>query len=74
MEDVEGDKAIDDDPFELAPIIEAVMNDHKGKKRSYQDVEYTLPIQCVEPKRNRPRKSLFLEAEETSHERFPKSP
>lgn len=27
------DKAMEDDPFELAPIIEAVMNDKKKKKK-----------------------------------------
>lgn len=64
---------MDNDPFELAPIIEVVINEHKGKKQSYQEVEYTEPSQCVEPKYIRSRKSLFSEVEKTSCKGSPKS-
>lgn len=65
---------MNDDPFELAPIIKVVMNEQKGKKRGYQEVEYSVPCLWWEPKNNRSRKSLFLEAEETSLKGSPKTP
>lgn len=51
-----GHGVLDDDPFDLATIIEAVMNETKRKKYSFQEVEYVELVMCVEPKTNRPRK------------------
>lgn len=31
---------MDDDPFELVPIIEVVSNENKRKKRAFHEVEY----------------------------------
>ncbi|KAM1121104.1 hypothetical protein ACFX19_002872 [Malus domestica] len=39
----ENEKRIDDDPFELEPIIEAVMKENNSRKRSFHDVESTVP-------------------------------
>ncbi|KAM1007206.1 hypothetical protein ACFX2A_003889 [Malus domestica] len=68
---VVGGRATDDDPFELAPIIEAVMNENKGRKRGAQEVECSEPG-GNEPKANRPRKCLFREVGETTLEGSPK--
>lgn len=44
---------LNDDLFDLAPIIEAVMNGKKRKKkRSIQEVEYVELVMCLEPKTN----------------------
>ncbi|KAM0991237.1 hypothetical protein ACFX2C_009647 [Malus domestica] len=55
-----------DDPFDLAPIIEAVMNEHKRKKRVHQEVKYSESDLCVEPVDTKPRMSFAIEAKETS--------
>ncbi|KAM1554941.1 hypothetical protein EV2_007808 [Malus domestica] len=60
------DLATDDDPFELEAIIEAVMNENKGKKRSVREVEYDEVNPCVEPKRSKLSRESYVEAEETS--------
>ncbi|KAM2993817.1 hypothetical protein FF2_045869 [Malus domestica] len=62
----ENGKHIDDDPFDLEEIIEAVMKESKSRKRSFRDVESTVPVLCLEPKSTKQRRSLFAEAEETS--------
>lgn len=49
---------MDDDLFELEPIIEAVMNEHKRKKRLYHELEYTEPVPCMEPDHTKPKMSL----------------
>lgn len=40
---VEENKVMNDDPFELAPVIKVVMNEHKGKKH-YHSKRWS--IQC----------------------------
>ncbi|KAM2124048.1 hypothetical protein ACFX1Q_014687 [Malus domestica] len=60
------DLATDDDHFELEAIIEAVMNENKGKKRSVREVEYDEVNPCVEPKRSKLSRESYVEAEETS--------
>ncbi|KAM1745806.1 hypothetical protein ACFX11_012503 [Malus domestica] len=60
------DQVMGDDPFDLAPIIEAVMNEHKRKKRVHHEVEYSESELCVEPVHTKPRRSFAIEAEETS--------
>lgn len=67
-------EAMEDDHFNLIPIIDEVMKNQSGKKRPIQEMEYTEPIEICEPKRNRPRKVLSSELKETSLERSPKSP
>ncbi|KAM0971575.1 hypothetical protein ACFX13_019757 [Malus domestica] len=67
------DLAKDDDPFELKAIIEAVMNENKGKKRSAREVEYDEVNPCVEPKRSKLSRKTYVEAEETSREGSPRS-
>lgn len=64
----------EDDPFELDPIIEAVMKQQKMRKRTIQEVEYVEQVECMEPQSSRPRKLVFYEAEETSLKGSPKSP
>lgn len=71
---VEGKRVMDDDPFELAPIIEVVTKGNKGKNQQFQEVEYATPGECGEPKCIRPRMIVFSKAEETNREGFPKSP
>ncbi|KAM1777717.1 hypothetical protein ACFX11_044340 [Malus domestica] len=60
------DQGIGDDPFDLEPIIEAVMKEHKRKKRAHQEVEITELDLCEEPVHTKPRRSAAIEAEETS--------
>ncbi|KAM2096827.1 hypothetical protein ACFX1R_020424 [Malus domestica] len=60
------DLATDDDPFELEAIIEAVMNENKGKKRIFREYEYDEVNPCVEPKRSKLSRKSFVEADETS--------
>ncbi|KAM1228337.1 hypothetical protein ACFX2J_007446 [Malus domestica] len=67
------DLVTDDDPFELEAIIEAVMNENKGKKRSVREVEYDEVNPCVEPKRSKLSRESYVEAKETSREGSPKS-
>ncbi|KAM1264134.1 hypothetical protein ACFX15_033533 [Malus domestica] len=68
------DQVMGDDPFDLAPIIEAVMNEHKRKKRGHQEVEYSGSDLCVEPVHTKPRMCDVIEAEETSRKGSPKFP
>lgn len=56
----------DDDPFELVPIIEAGMIEQNRKKRNFQELVQTDCNLSVEPKQTKARKTLVLEAEETS--------
>ena len=63
-----------DDPFDLIPIIEAVMKTKKGRKMTSNEIEYVEPVENYEPQRNRPRKAILAEEEETSLEGSPRSP
>ncbi|KAM1937526.1 hypothetical protein FF1_015241 [Malus domestica] len=65
------DSAKDDDPFELEAIIEAVMNEKTGKKRSAREVELDEVNPCVEPKKSKLSRKTYVEAEETSREGSP---
>ncbi|KAM1939414.1 hypothetical protein ACFX13_027261 [Malus domestica] len=65
---------LEDDPFELVPIIEAVMNESKRKKRPFQEVEHISVEKGAEPKRSKIRKSLAAEAEGTSRKGSPTAP
>ncbi|KAM2009144.1 hypothetical protein ACFX16_003954 [Malus domestica] len=67
-------KHIDDDPFDLEEIIEAVTKENKSRKRSFRDVESTVPVLCLEPRCTKQRRSLFAEAEETSLTGSPNAP
>lgn len=71
--DVEA-KDSEDDPFELAPIIEAVMKENKRKKRPYQVVVYSVPNLDMEAKSTKLQKNLVTEAEVTSLKGSPKAP
>ncbi|KAM1408342.1 hypothetical protein ACFX2I_008879 [Malus domestica] len=68
-----GNKEVEDDPFELDPIIVAVSVDLKRKKRSYQEAVQTDCTQDVEVIATKSRKSFSIEAEETSHKGSPNS-
>ncbi|KAM1056803.1 hypothetical protein ACFX13_030918 [Malus domestica] len=67
-------RELEDDPFELVPIIEAVMNESKRKKRTFKDVEHISVEKGVELKRSKIRKSLVAEAEGTSRKGSPTAP
>ncbi|KAM1292011.1 hypothetical protein EV2_019582 [Malus domestica] len=67
-------KDLEDDPFELVPIIEAVMNESRRKKRPFQEVEYITVEKGVEPKSSKMRKSFAAEAEGTSRKGSPTIP
>ncbi|KAM1717261.1 hypothetical protein COP2_025396 [Malus domestica] len=54
------------DPFDLAPIIEAVMNKNKRKKQGHQEVEYLGSDICVGPIHTKQMRCEATEAEETS--------
>ncbi|KAM1406088.1 hypothetical protein ACFXTH_000794 [Malus domestica] len=59
-------KHIEDDPFDLEEVIEAVTKESKSRKRSFCDIESTTPVLCLEPKNTKQRRILFAEADETS--------
>lgn len=64
----------DDDPFDMDSIIEAVTREHKGKKRSIQEVEVEPWEVLVDARCTRLWKMLvFSETDETSHERSPRA-
>lgn len=44
-----GLEIMEDDPFDLVPIIEAVMKNQKGMKRPIHEVEYVEPVESCEP-------------------------
>ncbi|KAM1040975.1 hypothetical protein TB1_029547 [Malus domestica] len=67
-------REMEDDPFELVPIIEAVMKDSKRKKRTLQEVEYNTVEKGAEPKRSKIRTCLDTEAEGTSRKGSPTTP
>ncbi|KAM2189010.1 hypothetical protein ACFX1R_032481 [Malus domestica] len=68
-----GSKEVEDDPFDLEPIIAAVSVDLKRKKRSYREAVQTDCTQDVEVIATKSRKSFSIEAEETSHKGSPNS-
>ncbi|KAM1736074.1 hypothetical protein ACFX12_014472 [Malus domestica] len=72
--DVHGTSMVDD-PFQLAPIIEAVMMEQKGRKRNIQEMTLSSTLPPEEPIVSRRRKIINVnEAEETSHKGSPKDP
>ncbi|KAM0970933.1 hypothetical protein ACFX1S_019080 [Malus domestica] len=50
----------EDDPFDLIPIIESVMREQKGRKRSIWEVEYAKPMEYFEPTASRQKKVFFF--------------
>ncbi|KAM2309478.1 hypothetical protein COP1_031455 [Malus domestica] len=72
--DVHG-TSIEDDPFQLALIIEAVMKEQKGRKRNIQEMELSSTLPPEGPTVRRRRKDVNVnEAEETSRKGSPKDP
>ncbi|KAM2567063.1 hypothetical protein TB1_009489 [Malus domestica] len=67
-------ETMEDDPFELTPIIEAVMRETKGKKRQFQDVEHEDTGEVWVQKMSKQRLILLSDAEETSREGSPRNP
>ncbi|KAM2219901.1 hypothetical protein ACFX1S_019167 [Malus domestica] len=65
---------IENDPFELNPIIEAVMREAKRKKRQSPEVEHEETGELWAPKRRKQRLIVLSEAEETSREGSPRNP
>ncbi|KAM1376754.1 hypothetical protein PS1_038739 [Malus domestica] len=72
--DVHG-TSMENDPFQLAPIIEAVMKEQKGRKRNIQEMALSSTLPPEEPTVSRRRKDVNVnEAEETSRKGSPKDP
>ncbi|KAM2624894.1 hypothetical protein TB1_031829 [Malus domestica] len=66
---------MEDDPFQLAPIIEAVMKKQKGRKRNIQEMALSSTTTLDEPIATKPRKGVFFkEADETSRKGSPTNP
>ncbi|KAM1309506.1 hypothetical protein ACFX13_006340 [Malus domestica] len=66
IEEIMDKGTMEDDPFELNPIIEAVMRETKGKKRQFPDAEQKDTGELWEPKGRKQRLIVLSEAEETS--------
>lgn len=69
----DGLATLEDDPFELLPIIEAVTMTHKGRKMAIHEIELTEPVESCEPQRIQPKKTMLSEVEETSCKGSPQS-